>query len=113
MVEQKITELEDKLEKMYTWAKSEFERLNDTITELENSIDEDLQTLATAIDKPKPKNNKPSNLWSDEEKSFLTQKLTGCKTPRPVLISLVEKWEDKFGRARSYDSLRKMWARLK
>jgi len=106
MVEDKVKELEEKLEKLHLWA-------NKKINDLEDRIDGDLRTLAEAITKPKPKNNRPSNLWSDEEKQYLSERLTGLKTPRPILISLSENWEEKFGKPRSYDSLRKMWSRLK
>ena len=101
MLDQRTTELEEKVTKLLAWAKKT-ERL---VFDLEKEVEE--------LQIPKKKNNSVANLWSDEEKSFLVSKLTGVKTPRPVLISLVEKWEDKFNRQRSYDSLRKMWARLK
>ena len=105
-LEKRIEELEAKLEGLHRWA-------DNKIDELEYRIDSDLRTLANAITAPKPKNNKPSNLWSDEEKNYLASRLTGLKTPRPILISLAENWEEKFGKPRSYDSLRKMWSRIK
>jgi len=117
MVEDRITELEDKFEKLLSWTKNEFDKMEAYVDELDTAVQTDLRTIAEAfeeLEKPKKNtNNKPSNLWSDEETDYLIQRLTGCKTPRPVLISLAEKWEEKFSKARSYDSLRKKWARLK
>ena len=106
MVDDRIAELEAKLESLHKWTDTK-------INELEDRIDADLRSLVEAISTPKPKNNSKANLWSDEEKNYLASRLTGLKTPRPILISLAEKWEEKFGKPRSYDSLRKMWSRIK
>jgi len=106
MVDDRIAELEAKLESLHKWTDTK-------INELEDRIDADLRSLVEAISTPKLKNNRPSNTWSDEEKNYLASRLTGLKTPRPILISLSEKWEEKFGKPRSYDSLRKMWSRIK
>ena len=106
MVDDKIAELEAKLESLHKWTAKK-------IDELEDRIDGDLRALVKRIEQPKPKNNSKANLWSDEEKNYLASRLTGLKTPRPILISLAEKWEEKFGKPRSYDSLRKMWSRIK
>jgi len=106
MVDDKIAELEAKLESLHKWTTKK-------IDELEDRIDGDLRALVKRIEQPKPKNNSKANLWSDEEKNYLASRLTGLETPRPILISLAEKWEEKFGKPRSYDSLRKMWSRIK
>ena len=106
MVDERIKELEAKLESLHKWTDTK-------IDELEDRIDADLRALAAAISNPKPKNNTKANLWSDEEKNYLSSRLTGLKTPRPILIKLAENWEEKFGKPRSYDSLRKMWSRIK
>jgi hypothetical protein len=106
MVDDRIAELEAKLESLHKWTDTK-------INELEDRIDADLRSLVEAISTPKLNNNRPSNTWSDEEKNYLASRLTGLKTPRPILISLSEKWEEKFGKPRSYDSLRKMWSRIK
>jgi len=106
MVEDRIAELEAKLLSLHRWTAKK-------IDELEARIDGDLKNLEQQIQKPKPKNNSKQNLWSDEEKNYLASRLTGLETPRPILISLSEKWSEKFGKERSYDSLRKMWSRIK
>jgi len=109
MVEDRITELEAKVDKLLSWGKKE-EKYTKEILE----YSEELEVRITQLEsKPKLKNNRPQNTWSDEEKNYLASRLTGLKTPRPILISLSEKWEEKFGKPRSYDSLRKMWSRIK
>jgi len=105
-LEERIEELESKLDSLHKWA-------DNKIDDLEERMAENLVALAEAINKPKPKNNRPANTWSDEEKNYLSSRLTGLKTPRPILIKLAENWEEKFGKPRSYDSLRKMWSRIK
>jgi len=99
MVEERVQELEDKVEKLLAWAKAKATKIDE--------LEEEILTLKA------PKHNlTKSNLWSKEETDYLLQRLTGCEVPRPVLVSLAEKWEEKFSKPRSYDSLRKKWARL-
>jgi uncharacterized coiled-coil protein SlyX len=105
-LENRIAELEAKLESLHKWTSKKMD-------ELEDRVNADLRVLVRKIEQPKPKNNSKANLWSDEEKNYLASRLTGLESPRPILISLSEKWEEKFGKSRSYDSLRKMWSRLK
>ena len=105
-LEARIEELESKLDSLHRWA-------DNKIDDLEERMAENLVALAEAINKPKPKNNRPANTWRDEEKNYLSSRLTGLETPRPILIKLAENWEEKFGKPRSYDSLRKMWSRIK
>ena len=107
MVDDRIAELEAKVDKLISWAKKE-EKYTKEILEYSEELEVRIIQLES-----KPKNNSKANLWSDEEKNYLASRLTGLKTPRPILISLAEKWEEKFGKPRSYDSLRKMWSRIK
>ena len=107
-LEERVAGLEEKFDKLLAWTRSELSRLEQDSDESFIAVSEEFEKLT----KPK-KNNIPANLWSDEEKSYLSERLTGVETPRPVLLSLVEKWEEKFNKARSYDSLRKMWSRMK
>ena len=80
MVDDRIAELEAKLESLHKWTDTK-------INELEDRIDADLRSLVEAISAPKPKNNSKANLWSDEETNYLASRLTGIETPRPILIS--------------------------
>jgi hypothetical protein len=89
---QRIEELEEKNEKLYNWAKKVAARL----TALENPTGPNLRADA----------------WSKEEVAYLTERLTRVPKLRPLILLMVEEWEEKFNVTRSYDSMRKKWARL-
>jgi|APSaa5957512576_1039674.scaffolds.fasta_scaffold70420_1 hypothetical protein len=89
---QKIKELEEKNEKVYNWAKKVTARLD----ALENPTGPNLRADA----------------WSKDEVAYLKEKLTRVPKLRPLILLMVEEWESKFGVKRSYDSMRKKWARL-
>ena len=67
MVEDRITELEAKVDKLISWVKKE-EKYTKEILE----YSEELEVRITQLEsKPKLKNNRPQNTWSDEEKNYL------------------------------------------
>ena len=90
--EPKIRELEEKNEGLYEWAK----KVNARLALLENPASQNLRADA----------------WSKEEIAYLKEKLTRVPKLRPVILNMLEDWEDKFDTTRSYDAIRKKWTRL-
>jgi hypothetical protein len=92
-MEQRVKELEEKLDKMYNWAKKVTERLE-------------------ALEEPK-QSNLTAPGWSKEESVYLMQEVKGLNPIRPRLLELTQEWEKLFQRTRSYEALRKKYNRLK
>ena len=92
-MEERIEELESKLDKVYAWAKKVSARLD-------------------ALEGPKP-SNLTSASWSKEEEDYLMQEVKGLSVIRPRLLELEADWEKNFSRARSAGALRKKYNRLK
>lgn len=85
-------EMEDKINKLYTWALK---------------VNARLEALETK------KSNLQSSTWTKEEEEYLIESTEGIKTFRPVLLELEESWPKLFDKTRSYDALRKKLNRLK
>jgi len=92
-MEQRIEELEEKLAKVYEWAKKVTARLD-------------------ALEEPRV-SNLSATAWSKEEQEFLMAEVKGLNPIRPRLLELAQEWEKLFQRTRSYEALRKKYNRLK
>jgi len=92
-MEQRIKELEAKLDKVYEWAKRAAIRLDE-------------------LEKPRA-SNLTSATWSKEEEEYLMQEVKGLNPIRPRLLELEQEWNKLFGRERSSGALRKKYNRLK
>ena len=92
-MEQRIKELEAKLDKVYEWAKRATIRLEE-------------------LEKPRA-SNLTSATWSKEEEEYLMQEVKGLNPIRPRLLELEQEWNKLFGRERSSGALRKKYNRLK
>ena len=92
-MEERIKELEEKLDKVYAWAKKVTVRLDE-------------------LEKPKS-SNLTSASWSKEEEEYLMQEVKGLNPIRPRLLELEKEWNKLFERERSSGALRKKYNRLK
>ena len=92
MEDNKIQEIEAKIDKIYAWAKTVAKRLEE-------------------LEKP-TKSNLSSIAWSKEEKKYLRSKLTGVPKLRPIIIELEVEWGNIFPNKRSYDAIRKKWSNM-
>ena len=92
-MEQRIKELEAKLDKVYEWAKRATIRLEE-------------------LEKPRA-SNLTSATWSKEEEEYLMQEVKGLNPIRPRLLELEKEWNKLFERERSSGALRKKYNRLK
>ena len=86
-LEERIEQLEEKNEILKEWTKTVTARLR----LLENPASENLRQDA----------------WSKEEVAYAREKLTRVAKPRPVILTMVDEWEEKFDTTRTYDSIRK------
>ena len=92
-MEQRIKELEAKLDKVYEWAKRAAIRLDE-------------------LEAPKASNLTAAG-WSKDEEKHLMKEVKGLNPIRPRLIELEQEWPKLFDRERSAGALRKKYNRLK
>ena len=92
-MEERIAELEEKLGKVYEWAKKVTARLE-------------------ALEEPK-QSNLTAAAWSKDEEKHLMQEVKGLNPIRPRLLELEQEWPGLFDRERSAGALRKKYNRLK
>ncbi len=92
-MEERLQELEEKLTKVYAWAKK-------------------VQARLDALEAPQASNLTAVG-WSKEEEQYLMQEVKGLNPIRPRLLELEVEWEKLFSRTRSAGALRKKYNRLK
>lgn len=92
-------ELEEKITKLYAWAKKTNARL-DALEASGQSLPNTQSNLVNAV------------LWSKEEQDFLKESLDKVNPVRPKLLELENQWQNLFGHSRSYEALRKKYKRL-